>query len=425
MTVFAQNSSKKNEVNALTYSFDHMPGLIYLLNQYTDTRPLKGLAIGFAYHFTPQTAAAVKLLHKMGATLFITPSNPYTVHPVIAQELQAFGQVFYDENIYSTNGDKHEKIIKTMLEALFSHKAEKYVLIDQSGVLGNTAVRHGIPLDTTTAIIEGTTSGTHVFQHHISNGYKMPAVYDIAHSILKLKIANPLGIQDILKGVEKTTHQELRGKEVVVIGYGSTGQGVAEACHAAGAHVNVVDVDPIRGLQALMKGYRVGSLDTFVESSHFFFVVTGSVNVIPAALFNRMQDQSVICNIGNSRRELNDLPTETGDSQGAFYEVINDLNHRVLISNKGHVANIIMGASFSNYIMSIVFTETILTVLKIVGDGENQKSGEIVPLPLEIEEECATIHLAALGVTLPQQTTEQRSHYNMPDTVHKWPNYHY
>ena len=48
----------------------------------------------------------------------------------------------------------------------------------------------------------------------------------------------------------------IAGTRVVVIGYGWCGKGVAMRAKGLGADVIVCEVEPVRGLEALMDGFR-------------------------------------------------------------------------------------------------------------------------------------------------------------------------
>ena len=63
--------------------------------------------------------------------------------------------------------------------------------------------------------------------------------------------------QSTLDGILRATNLLLAGRTVVVLGYGSTGRGIALRARGAGAQVVVCEVDPIAGLDARMEGFEV------------------------------------------------------------------------------------------------------------------------------------------------------------------------
>ena len=55
----------------------------------------------------------------------------------------------------------------------------------------------------------------------------------------------------------RATNMLLAGKRVVVAGYGWCGRGVASRVRGMGATVIVLEVDPLRALEAVMDGFQV------------------------------------------------------------------------------------------------------------------------------------------------------------------------
>ena len=62
--------------------------------------------------------------------------------------------------------------------------------------------------------------------------------------------------QSTLDGILRATNILIAGRKVVVAGYGWVGKGIAPRMAGHGAHVAVVEVDPVRALEALMDGLR-------------------------------------------------------------------------------------------------------------------------------------------------------------------------
>ena len=61
--------------------------------------------------------------------------------------------------------------------------------------------------------------------------------------------------QSTLDGILRATNILIAGRKVVVAGYGWVGKGIASRMAGHGAHVAVVEVDPVRALEALMDGF--------------------------------------------------------------------------------------------------------------------------------------------------------------------------
>ena len=82
-------------------------------------------------------------------------------------------------------------------------------------------------------------------------------------------------------------------------GYGQCGKGVADPRPGMGAHVIVVEVDPLAALQAVMDGYQVMPIMEAAKIGDVFVTVTGDTSVIRTEHFEVMKDGAILCNAGH------------------------------------------------------------------------------------------------------------------------------
>src|SRR5918995_2741059 len=100
------------------------------------------------------------------------------------------------------------------------------------------------------------------------------------------------------------TNLSLYGREIVVVGFGPVGQGVAERARDLGANVTVVDLDPIRLVQAQHHGCRVANFDDAVRRASVIVTATGFDGVVGAAQIEHLADGAILMNVGHSNREI-------------------------------------------------------------------------------------------------------------------------
>jgi adenosylhomocysteinase len=74
-----------------------------------------------------------------------------------------------------------------------------------------------------------------------------------------------------------------------------------------GAKVIVVEVDPLRALEATMDGFRVMPIKEASRIGDIFVTVTGDINVIRKEHFAVMKDGAIVANSGHFNVEL-DIP---------------------------------------------------------------------------------------------------------------------
>ncbi len=87
-----------------------------------------------------------------------------------------------------------------------------------------------------------------------------------------------------------------------------------------GAHVAVIEVDPIRALEALMDGYAVMTAGEAAAWGELFITATGNVNVFRREHFEAMGDGAIMANSGHFDAEL-DLAALRALAEGHVREV--------------------------------------------------------------------------------------------------------
>src|SRR3990172_8241385 len=96
-----------------------------------------------------------------------------------------------------------------------------------------------------------------------------------------------------------------------------------------GGNVVVVEVDPLRALEAVMDGYRVMPIADAAKIGDIFCTVTGDINVIRKEHFLKMKDGAIVCNSGHFNVEL-DIDGLRAVAKGS--RVIRDFVEEMLFS---------------------------------------------------------------------------------------------
>ncbi len=122
--------------------------------------------------------------------------------------------------------------------------------------------------------------------------------------------------QSTLHGIMNATNVLLAGKNLVVVGYGWCGRGVAMRAKGMGSNVIVVEVNPRKALEAAMEGFRVMDMNRRRPEGDIFVTVTGDISVIRKEHFKLMKDQAIVCNSGhfNVELDLDDLGEDGEES---------------------------------------------------------------------------------------------------------------
>ena len=71
-----------------------------------------------------------------------------------------------------------------------------------------------------------------------------------------------------------------------------------------GADVIVTEVDPVKGIEAVMDGFRVMPMADAAKEGDIFITVTGNKNVVRREHFEVMKSGAIVCNSGHFNVEI-------------------------------------------------------------------------------------------------------------------------
>jgi adenosylhomocysteinase len=108
----------------------------------------------------------------------------------------------------------------------------------------------------------------------------------------------------IVEGFMRETNLLVQSRKFVVFGYGSVGRGIARCLRRLGGHVTVVELDPIRALEAVLDGMNVSSLEEAIVFGEVFFTATGRPGAIAGESIDRLPDGAILANAGHFSWEI-------------------------------------------------------------------------------------------------------------------------
>ncbi|HWL50149.1 MAG TPA: adenosylhomocysteinase, partial [Acidimicrobiia bacterium] len=259
---------------------------------------------------------------------------------------------------------------------------------------------------------EETTTGVIRLKAMAADGTLRVPVVAVNDSATKHLFDNHYGTgQSAIDGIIRATNILLAGQNMVVIGYGDCGRGVANRADGLGANVIVVEIDPVRALAAAMDGYRVMTGADAARVGDVFITVTGNKHVLRMEHFDVMKDGVILANAGHfdieldlaalraasvARRPIRDNLEEFELQDGRRLLVIAEGRLVNLGAAEGHPADV-MDMSFSNQALAAEY------LALNVDDLE----AKIYTLPTEIDAEVARIKLEHLGGGVDSLTDDQ------------------
>jgi len=227
--------------------------------------------------------------------------------------------------------------------------------------------------------------------------------------------------QSTLDGIIRATNILLAGRNLVVVGYGWCGKGVALRARGMGSNVIVAEIDPIKAVEAVMDGFRVMPMSEAAKIGDIFVTVTGNRHVIDEQHFAVMKDGAIVCNSGHFDLELNlvalrDLSEEVTELRPFVQEYrVKQTGSRVIVLGEGRLINLAAAEGHPASVMDMSFANQALSVEFLL---KNQ--GKLAPgvhtLPVEVDTEIASLKLKALGISIDTLTSEQIEYINSWET---------
>jgi adenosylhomocysteinase len=221
--------------------------------------------------------------------------------------------------------------------------------------------------------------------------------------------------QSVMDGLIRASGILLAGKTVVVAGFGTCGTGIAECARGLGARVLVTEVDPVRALDAALRGFRVLPLADAASLGEVFITATGSAEVITAEHMTLMRDRAILANAGHfdveiDVRGLEDLAVAVHPDvrpHADAYELPD--GRRLLLLAEGRVVNLVAAGGHPPEVMDLAFGIEALSLAWLAQNAE-KLSPDVYPVPADIDAEAARLMLTGLGADIDTLTEAQRAY---------------
>ncbi|MBP1604490.1 MAG: ahcY [Acidobacteria bacterium] len=386
-----------------------MPVLRQIRERFASEQPLKGVRIAACLHVTTETGNLMRTLVAGGAEAALCASNPLSTQDEVAAALVAeYGVPTFA--IKGEDNDTYYRHINAALDTkpnltmddgadlvttIFSQRQDL-----SSGIVGGTE-------ETTTGVIRLKSMAAH-------NVLKYPIVA-VNDAQTKHMFDNRYGTgQSTVDGIIRATNLLMAGTRFVVIGYGWCGRGIAMRARGLGARVIVVEIDAVKGIEAVMDGYDVMPMADAASIGDVFVTVTGNKNVIRKEHFASMKDGAIVCNSGHFNVEL-DIPGLTALSTAErevrpFVREFRLGNGRVVfLLAEGRLINLSAAEGHPAAVMDMSFANQALSAEFLVRNAGSLER-KVYPVPAAIDQEIARLKLASMGIAIDTLTPEQEEY---------------
>jgi len=385
-----------------------MPVLAGIRARLAKERPFAGLRIAACLHVTTETANLAIALRDAGASVALCASNPLSTQDDAAAALVVNEGIA----VYARKGEDRDTYFRH-INAVLETKPQ-VTMDDGADVVTLLHTERKDLLKGVTGGTEETTTGVIRLRAMAAEGVLAYPIIAVNEAQTKHMFDNQYGTgQSAVDGILRATNILLAGKTVVVAGYGWVGRGVASRFRGMGSIVIIVEVDPLRGLEAAMDGYQVMPIADAARRGDLFITCTGNVNVISAKHFPTMKDGAILANAGhfNDEIELGALEklTRTKREVRRFVEEYDLGERKIFVLGEGRLVNHVAAEANPAAVMDMSFANQVLSIEYLIKNA-GKLAPQVYPVPRELDEEISRTKLEAMGMRIDKMTDEQATY---------------
>ena len=386
-----------------------MPVLAGIRERFAAERPLEGWRISACLHVTAETANLVITLAAGGADVVLCSSNPLSTQDDVAASLV----VHHGIPTFAIKGEDRDSYYAHIGAAL-DHRP--HVTMDDGADLVNELhTNRRELLDGVVGGTEETTTGVIRLKAMAIAGKLAYPVVAVNEALTKHLFDNRYGTgQSAIDGVLRATNILFAGKTVVIGGYGWVGRGIASRAHGMGSNVIVVEVDPIRALEAAMDGYRVMNAADAARVGELFISGTGNLNVWGREHFGLMPDGAILANAGHFNDEfelgaLEEQATSSREVRPFTREFLMPDGRRIYLLADGRLVNLGAAEGHPAMVMDMSFADQALG-LEWLRANLDHLAPAVHGIPDDIDREVARLKLETMGIHIDTMTAAQKAY---------------
>jgi len=393
----------------IEWSAQQMPVLEIIRKRFVKEQPLKGLRASACLHVTSETANLMIALRDGGADVVLCASNPLSTQDEVAASLNR------DFNIptYAIKGEDNQTYY-SHLGAALEHKPQ-FTMDDGADLVTMLLTKRTDLVPNVIAGTEETTTGVIRLRAMAKDGTLKYPIIAVNDAQTKHFFDNRYGTgQSTLDGVIRATNLLLAGLKVVIAGYGWCGRGIAMRAKGHGADVIITEIDPTKGIEAVMDGFRVMPMADAAKEGDVFITVTGNKSVIRTEHFEVMKSGAVVCNSGHFNVEI-DIPALEKLSNGKrevrplVDEYVLKGGRKVYLLGEGRLVNLATAEGHPAAVMDMSFANQALSTEYLLKNYKALKP-QVYVVPEHLDREIARLKLESMGHKLDKLTPEQE-HY--------------
>ncbi len=402
------NLNKKG-ISRIEWAGNDMPVLRLICERFKKEKPLKGLKVACCLHVTTETAVLVQTLQSGGAEVNLCASNPLSTQDDVAAALVKNNGI----GVYAIKGED-TKTYYSHIESVLAQRPD--ITMDDGADLVSTI--HQRPDKMHGNIIGGTeetTTGVIRLRALAKENKLRYPIIAVNDAQTKHLFDNRYGTgQSTMDGIIRATNKLIAGSDFVVCGYGWCGKGLAMRAKGLGAKIIVVEVNPLRGLEATMDSFRVMPIKDAAKIGDIFVTVTGDINVIRKEHFEIMKDGAIVTNTGHFNVELDIKSLEAmSKAKRPVRDFIDEYTlktgKKIYLLGEGRLINLAAAEGHPACVMDMSFANQALSAEYIAKNYKNLDKN-VFTVPEDIDKKIASLKLESMGIKVDKLTAEQKKY---------------
>ncbi len=367
-----------------------MPIIEHINSDIKEKQTFKDKIIAICMHIEPKTGYWIEGILNAGA------KHVYLIGCIgtTKDDTAAYLSTLPNLTVLGTSKDTLEDHLR-YVDMVVKDKVDIFLDNGASLILGHQRVNPGYqPLGAN----EETRSGKLLIEKdNLQLDYPVIVIDD---SPLKQLLENATGVgQSVVDGFMRATSLLVGGKNVLVIGYGYCGCGVANKFKGLGARTMVYDNDPLFLLKAKVEGHEVDTLDALLPKADVVITVTGSFDVLTKEHLHLLKDKAIIANSGHYGLEIDVAGIKAEavsiETVKKGIEKIHFNGKSILLLENAAPLNLSAGDGNPIEIMDLGLGLQTLSAIEIVNHNPTLHNG-LQPVPYQITQDVSKITLDVL-----------------------------
>jgi len=386
-----------------------MPVLKLIQNRFIKEKPLKNTTIACCLHVTTETANLVSTLKSGGAQVVLCASNPLSTQDDVAAYLVKECSI----PVFAINGEDNRTYYQHIGQAL---NFKPNITIDDGADLVSTI--HSKRRDLIKNIYGGTeetTTGVIRLKSLEAKKLLRYPIIAVNDAQTKYLFDNRYGTgQSTIDGILRATNRLIAGANFVIAGYGWCGRGLAMRAKGMGANVIIIEVDPLKALEAVMDGFRVMPIGKAAGIGDIFVTVTGDISVIRKEHFLKMKDGAILANSGHFNVEIEIAALrKVSKSVRCIRDFVQEYTlknkKRINLLGEGRLINLAAAEGHPAQVMDMSFANQSLGAEYIKKNAKKLKL-KVYNMPSHFDQKIAKLKLSAMGIKIDKLTPLQKKY---------------